>query len=347
VATASILGAGLIGTSIALGLERVGWATRGWDPDQSVLEAAASRGSLIPVTSRAELFDEPGELLVIAIPVQAEIRVLAALQTEVLVTDVSSVKHGVVRAGRHLPRFVPGHPMAGREVSGPAAASAALFRGAAWVLVTDHAADEDLTAMESIVAKLGARPLRMSASEHDDAVAVVSHLPQVLASALVREAAATASALDLAAGGFRDLTRVASSDPDAWTAVLVANGPDVGETLRRFASRLEAWADAVESGSDGELRSALAEARSVRRTLAPPVVAVAVALADRPGELARVGHALEVSHVDVRDLQLRHAPHGGGGVLSLFVRPGEAEPLRSALAAEGLLVVGAVTQTGD
>ena len=336
---AAILGTGLIGASVGMGLRRQGWHVTGWDPEGAVLERAVLGGAAdVAAGAPDEALEGGADLVVLAGPPDGIVATLRELDTDALVTDVAGVKGPVVGAGAHLPHFVAGHPMAGRETSGPEAASAALFRGAAWVLATDGAADDDLASMSRIVGSLGARPIRMTASEHDAAVAVVSHLPQVLAAALVREAVESHSALDLAAGSFRDLTRVAASNPASWREVLVANGDVVAAAIRRFGGRLEAWAQAMERGDASGLGEALAAARDTRESLAPPVVAVGVALADRPGELARGGHALELSAVDVRDLQLRHAPHGGGGLLSLFVRPGEAEALRSALKDEGLLV---------
>ena len=228
--------------------------------------------------------------------------------------------------------------MAGRETSGPEAASASLFQGAAWVLITDGVSEADLGRMETVVELLGANALRMGAAEHDDAVAVISHLPQILAAALIREAMDHPAGLELASGSFRDLTRVAASDPALWANLLVRNSVPITEVISSYTNRLDAWAKAVKAGNEDELSKALAEAGQARRELAPPVVAVEVALADRPGELARVGRALEASKVDVRDLQLRHSPHGGGGILTLSVRPGEASTLQGALEAEGLLL---------
>jgi prephenate dehydrogenase len=336
---AAISGTGLIGASIGLGLRRQGWRVTGWDPDAEVLERAMLAGAIdVAAASHTEASGGDCDLVVLAGPPGGVLASLADLDTGALVTDVAGVKSPVVAAAGHLARFVGGHPMAGREMSGPDAASAALFRGAAWVLATDGAAAGDVEQMERVVRSLGARPVLMTAAEHDAAVAVVSHLPQVLAAALIREAGASHTALDLAAGSFRDLTRVAASDPTAWRELLAANREYAAGAIRRYGARLESWADAIERGDTDALGDALAAARDTREGLAPPVVAVGVALADRPGELARVGHALETSAVDVRDLQLRHAPHGGGGLLSLFVRPGEAEALRSALADEGLLL---------
>jgi prephenate dehydrogenase len=227
--------------------------------------------------------------------------------------------------------------MAGRETSGPAAASSALFRGAAWVICRQGAVAEDVRTVEHLITSLGARPVAMTPAEHDEAVAMVSHLPQLLAAALVTEASDHTSALDLAAGSFRDLTRVAASDPGAWAELLRANAPALRSVVAELGVHLSRVVGALDDEAD-ELLDYLTAAQTSRRQLAPPVVAVRVALADEPGEIARVGRALESSAVDLRDLQLRHAPHGGGGLLTLSVRPGEAEPLRSALESQGLLL---------
>ncbi len=336
---AVVLGTGLIGTSIALGLRGAGWATTGWDPDPGVLETARSRGAFDDVRSSGALpTAAEADLVILAGPPQAVIDTAATIDTDALVIDVAGVKVPVTTAASGR-RFVGTHPMAGRETSGPKAASPALFRGAAWVVVTDGAAEDDLATVEALVATLGARSIRMTAAEHDVAVAAISHLPQVLAGALIIEAAAETQALDLAAGSFRDLTRVAASDPGVWAQLLEINRGPLRTAIDGVMSRLVGLSEALDAGDDDAVTAFLSDARQLRRSLAPTVAPVRVALADRPGELARVGHALEATAVDVRDLQLRHAPHGGGGVLTLVVRPGEAEPLRHALEAEGLVVV--------
>jgi prephenate dehydrogenase len=229
--------------------------------------------------------------------------------------------------------------MAGREVAGPEAASAGLFRGAAWLVTTDGATAGDLADIEALIRLLGARPVRMTAAEHDRAVALVSHLPQLLAAGLMNEATDRGEVLDLVAGSFRDLTRVAASDPALWVDVLQANRVAILEALDEYVDRLGHFSAALEGDDREWLAGELARAAASRRRLGPPLAAVGIALADRPGELARVGHALERSGVDVRDLQLRHAPFGGGGVLTVSVRAGDAADLRAALLAEGLLLV--------
>ena len=334
----AISGTGLIGSSIGLGLARAGWTGRGWDPDSAVLDHAKAIGA---IQQTAESFEQLAagaeDVIVLAGPPSAVIEQAARLDTDVLVLDVAGVKSAVVAAARPA-RFVGSHPMAGREVTGPLGASPALFRGATWVLVTDGASATDLEAAEQILVDLGAEPLLMTAAEHDAAVAMISHLPQILAAALVNEAADRTKTLDLVAGSFRDLTRVAASDPALWVDLLGSNATQVNAAIADLLHRLGRVADALEQGDADAVRAFLSRGQEVRRALAPPVVAVRVALADEPGELARVGRAFGVSAVDVRDLQLRHAPHGGGGVLTVSVRPGEAETLRSALLDEGLLL---------
>ena len=337
---AAILGTGLIGTSVGLALRAAGWVVTGWDPNRAVLaEALELEGIDASADNRNEAIG-PADLVVLAGPPGAVVADLAGLATEALVTDVAGVKLPVVRAAQHLAHFVGGHPMAGREHAGPHAASAALFRGASWILCTDGASDGDLTRMRDVVMSLGAVPVTMTATEHDAAVAAISHLPQVLASALVEVAACDPHALDLAAGSFRDLTRVALSEPTWWAELLVINENEVRRVLGLLIETLDGWSAALGEGALDRLSGRLREARHLRRAMAPPVVAVGVVLEDRPGELGAVGRALAVSGVDVRDLQLRHGPHGGGGVLTLSVRPGEAEALRVALAAEGFELEG-------
>jgi len=242
----------------------------------------------------------------------------------------------VVEAAKGLSRFVGGHPMAGREVSGPLGASGALFRGATWVLTTDGAASDDLDTLSGVVASLGANPVRMSADEHDYAVALVSHLPRLVAATLVDQLRlAGESAETLVAGGFRDLTRIALSGAEWWPDLLVANRHALTGVMREVLAGLEDCANYLDRSEVDGVTGLLDSARETRERLTSPGDSVGVLLNDEPGEIARVGVALSGSGVDIRDLQLRHATLGGGGVLTLVVRPEEAPTLRRALLMEG------------
>lgn len=333
--TAALLGTGLVGASVGIGLRGLGWTVIGWDPDEQAGAGAIRCGGVDRLAQSAEEAMADVDLVVLAGPPVAIEEQLRTLDTEVLVTDVAGVKAPMVAAARHLKHFVGGHPMAGRESSGPAGASGSLFRGATWVLTTDNARSGDLAAIEEIIRDLGAIPVLMDSVDHDAAVAAISHLPQVVASALVNRVARDPTALDLAAGGFRDVTRIALSDPGWWADVLVENRTALGSLLRGLGEDLRHWADLIESQDRGAVGAEMLSARTARRSLSAPVAAVGVVLDDRPGEIARVGHALETSGVDLRDLQLRHATHGGGGVLTLSVKAAEADRLKQALTADG------------
>lgn len=331
----ALIGTGLIGTSMGMALRSLGHHVIGWDPVPEESATALRQGGIDEVAVDRDQALAGADLVVLAAPPDAIIVHLADIETDTLVIDVAGVKCPVVEAATHLPRFVGTHPMAGREHGGARHASPSLFRGAMWIITSDGASAADIREIELLIDHLGAVPIVMTAEQHDDAVAAISHLPQSVAVALVQHAAEDPSRLQLASGSFRDLTRVALSSEQMWTEILDANGPVVSSQLRQLASRLESFARTIESRDRETITALLSEARGHRQRMAPPVVAVALILEDRPGELARVGEALASSHVDVRDLQLRHGRHGGGGVLTISVRPGEAEPLRDALLAQG------------
>jgi len=338
VRSAAILGTGLIGTSIGLALRAGGWHVVGWDPDKSIGERALERGGLDELVATTQAACEgPLDLVVFAGPPAAAVEFVSRSGIPWLTIDTAGAK-GAITDASNLARFVGTHPMAGREVSGPEAATESLFNGATWVLTTDGASEADLSEVESIVAATGARPMRMTAAEHDSAVAAISHLPQMLAASLVGLAADDATALRLAAGSFRDLTRVAGSDSKLWLEVLMANRADVLDAVARLQDRLGNLAALLGDNDIDSLAAHLDEARDVRRSLAARATAVRIALADRPGELAKVGAALSAAKADVRDIQLRHAPYGGGGVLTISVRPGDAATLADAILAAGLVL---------
>lgn len=331
----AILGTGLIGASIGIGLRSTGHSVVGWDPDPDHVQSAAAIGAVDTTETDWRSAVAGADVVVLAGPTQATIETLALLSTDALVFDVAGVKGPIISAGAHLAHFVPSHPMAGRETSGPQGASGSLFRGASWVVVNDGVDDADASAVAAIVESLGAIPMYMSAEDHDVAVALASHVPHLTASALVSLVAGNPLAFELAAGGFRDLTRVAMSRAEWWPEVLVENREAVISGLRSLAAGLDGIAEELEAEDHGLIGARLAETGRIRRTLAAPVASVRLVLEDRPGQMALVGAALSASSVDLRDLQLRHATHGGGGVLTLSVNPDEADQLANALRMQG------------
>jgi len=336
--TVAIIGTGLIGASVGLALKDQGWKTIGWDPSPEALERATERNATDSAASSVSEAIDGVDLVVLAGPLEANLATLRGMKTEALVTDVTSVKMPLVEAAPAGLRFVGGHPMAGREHAGPGAASPALFRGAPWVICDDQVAASDLEEMVAVVRSVGANPVVMSAQRHDQVVAAVSHLPHLLAVALVNTISDNRDAEELVSGSFRDLTRVASAESSWWPEVLTSNADAVTGAIDALITSLTDLRERVAAGDREALTTRLETARSRRGAMAPPVALVQVILQDKPGEIAAVGHALQTSKVDVRDLQLRHAVHGGGGILTLSVRPGEVETLKAALAGEGFEV---------
>ncbi len=335
----AVLGTGLIGSSIGIALRAAGFSVTAWDPDEAHLDGAERIGALDRRAASQSDAMEGADLVVLAVPAEATVALVSSLGTDALVIDVAGVKAPIAIAGARLPHFVPTHPMAGAETSGPEGASGSLFRGATWVVVTDHASRSDIDRVVDLVAELGAEPVEMSAAEHDLAVALASHQPQLAASALVDIVAAHPDALSVAAGGFRDLTRIAASKAPWWPEVLVENRVAVGQALEELLDRLAQIAAELQSGDKSVIADRLDTTADIRRSMSAPVVAVRLVLEDRPGQMALVGAALSASSVDLRDLQLRHATHGGGGVLTLSVRPDEAEKLSEALLLQGFTLL--------
>lgn len=328
-----ISGVGLIGASIGLGLRSAGWEVAGWDPDSDAADEAFRRGALDHIAAGP---DEPSDLLVLAGPLPAILDSIRAGDVDALVTDVAGVKTPVVAAAKRLRRFIGGHPMAGGASSGPSLASSHIFKGAKWILTAEGADADDLALVENMVTDLGAIPVHMTATQHDHAVARVSHLPHLIASALLE--LARDGAESLAGGGFRDLTRVAASETAWWPEVLAANSEQVRAAISEIAEVLDRQDALLAAGDTSATKIALERAREVRRSLGEHHVQIQVVLVDRPGELAQVGHALETSGADVRDFQLRHGEHGGGGVLTISVTPSSEDRLRRALLEEGFTV---------
>ncbi len=337
---AIIHGTGLMGASIGLGLSAAGWDVSGWDPDPAATLVARKKGAISAILSGPDEGIGRADLLVLAGPPAATVEALATIDTPSLVTDISSVKSPIVDAARRLERFVPGHPMAGNASTGPDHASAHLFKGATWVLCDDLANSGDIDRMKEIVTALGANPVVMDAASHDERVALVSHLPRLLASILIQMAKDNPGAAELSAGSFRDLTRVAGSDPDWWSDILIANKGAMDRTIDQMQRQLARWRDEIAGEDANAMQGHLAATAAVRSGLGSPIAAVRVILFDKPGEIGLVGRSLERSGVDLRDLHIRHGEYGGGGVLTLSVSEAEAGSLKAALVEDGFEIEG-------
>jgi prephenate dehydrogenase len=338
---AAVVGTGLVGGSIGMALRRLGWHVTGTDIDVTRAEAARAAGALDTVGE-----DHAAEITFVATPVGSVVEAArAALKGPGVVTDVGSVKAPVV-TGVDDPRFVGGHPMAGSEQDGLDGAAAELFEGATWVLTPTLDTDpEAYTTVRSVVRSLGADVVSLPPDRHDSLVALVSHVPHLAAATLMGLAAdgarEHAAVLRLAAGGFRDMTRVAAGSPGIWLDICAENRPAIVDGLDRLMAALGTMRECV-AGDDREgLLAALERSREARVNLPARVdrpselAEVRVPVPDRPGVAAEVTTLLAELDVNIEDLEIVHSPEGTGGVLLLMVRAEAGQPVRRALAARG------------
>jgi len=280
----ALVGVGLIGGSFALALRRAGAVTTivGVDRDAQALERAAGLGVIDTAAESVSEAARGADLVVVAVPVRAIGGVLhdvaLALDPSAVVTDVGSTKADVTRIAREelrglFPRFVPGHPIAGREASGVEAATADLFKGARVVLTpVDETAPEAVDLVRNCWESAGGRVALLAAGDHDRIFAAVSHLPHLLSFALVSELTGRANAAELlgfAGGGFRDFTRIAASSPEMWRDIALQNRDALLDELDRYGARLAVFRELVDKGDGPGLQRLMAEACAARQALAP------------------------------------------------------------------------------
>lgn len=340
--TANVLGLGLIGGSIALALRRAGWTVHGDDAVPGRAEEALAR----EVIECAGLTPD-ARITFVATPVGAlaEGVRLALGSTSGVVTDVGSVKSPVATAVAD-DRFVPGHPMAGSELDGLDGADATMFEGATWVLTpTSSTSDEAFATVAEVVSSLGAEVVALPPASHDRLVAVVSHVPHLTAAALMGVAAERsdehAALLRLAAGGFRDMTRIASSRPAIWLDICEENRGAIVEGLDALIDGLGSLRTTVADGDRDGLRTRLEGARRARLNLpakAGPIedlTEVRIPIPDRPGAAAEVFTLSGDLGVNIFDFEVVHSVEGDKGVMVIVVRTEHVELFRGGLLARG------------
>jgi prephenate dehydrogenase len=331
-----IVGTGLVGGSVGLALRTVSDAyVIGVDADAANAERAKEAGAVDEVVPSAPDGAAEADVVLVATPVGeilAAVRgVAASARPGTVVTDVGSTKGTIVTEaetllGRSRP-FVGGHPMAGTEGEGIAAARADLFDGALWILTpTQHTDPDAFGRVNAMVTGLRARTLALDPDAHDRLVARVSHLPYAIATSLMAMTAADGDprVFEAAAGSFRDVTRTAGTNPRIWHDIFSTNrGAVVGE-LARMVEELTALRRALEEGDLGAVDALIATAREGRkhlpikgeRTPAEPVT-LEVYIPDRAGVIAQAATALGDGGVNIEDLSMDHS--GAGGTLRITV----------------------------
>jgi prephenate dehydrogenase len=339
---ANVIGLGLIGGSVALALTARGWTVTGDDDDPERVEAAKRQGAIA-----AGGLDPAAAITVVATPVSAIAKVVdrALADTTGLVTDVGSVK-GPITAAVANRRFCGGHPMAGSELDGLDGADAAMFEGAVWVLTpTAETADTTFAAVARIVSDLGAEVVALPPDRHDALVAVVSHVPHLTAAALMtvadQRAEEHAALLRLAAGGFRDMTRIAAGQPGLWLDICAENRAAIVDALDALVERLGRMRETVAADQRDALLADLTRARDARVNLpgrvaqSADMAEVRTAIPDRPGAAAEVFTLAAELGVNVTDFEVYHSVEGERGVLILLVNASQSDLFRGGLMARG------------
>jgi prephenate dehydrogenase len=351
-----IVGTGLIGTSIGLALREQGVTVLLEDQSPAVLDLAIDFGAGV----RAEGSTYSPELVVVCVPPDITAKVVAEQlesNSNAVVTDVASVKYPIltklVELGSDLSRYVGSHPMAGREQSGALAGRSDIFIGRPWVIsANENSSKQAISSIEALALDLGAILVAMSPLEHDRAVALVSHAPQLISSLLAaRLAESEPLEVSLAGQGLRDTTRIAASDPKLWMQILTANKSEVLKILRLIRSDLDdallALENLEQSGSISKIGRLLEKGnQGVGRipgkhgSRATEYSKITVMIDDKPGELARLLTEIGEAGINLEDLTLEHATGALVGLPELYVLPSAKASLLEALNSRGWKIVG-------
>ena len=338
-----IVGAGLIGTSIALALRATGVTVTLCDSDRGA-EALA----------RDLMGDKNGDssgvedLCIVATPPDAVAGVIKAelsRNPELRVMEISSIKTKPVlevsKIGFDLAFFAPTHPMAGREVSGPQSARGDLFQGRPWILCLDGVDPELSQMVRDVVTRCGAIALDRTVGEHDQAVALVSHLPQIVASLLAAQlVAGQRSDLELAGAGLRDTTRIADSDGELWAQILAGNSAALRPLLINLQNDL--WL-AINKLDDPAAMAQLIKDGQRGRALIPGkhggqarnYTYLAVVIEDKPGQLAAIIKSCAAAKVNIEDMAIEHTPGQQTGLITLAFSPEDSVIVAAHLEKEG------------
>ena len=330
-----VIGAGLIGTSIALGAKRAGAEVELIDSDNRAQSLAND------LVESKKVVDP--NLVVIAAPTSALEGILSSYKSiypKSTFIDIGSTKSKVkvqIQSDPELSaRFIPTHPMAGRELDGAEAAQSDLFAGKSWIITPlDSSSGESIALVKELIEKLGARVIAMSAEEHDAAVAAVSHLPQLISSLLAAQLEGKSpDSLALAGSGIMDTTRIAGSNPELWREILNLNREALMPLLKDFQKDLSTLIESY------DVQSVLERGRKGRQSLpgkhrsaSRNYIYLPVVLEDKPNQLALLFDECAKANVNVEDITIEHSPEQETGLVLLALSASNADVLQKHLLA--------------
>ena len=336
-----IVGSGLIGTSIGLGLVQRGVHVQMVDRD---LKAQALANDLV---GGGEITDP--ELVVLAMPTSHLTEVIERenqLNLYCTFMDVGSVKSEVVLHVQSISglskRFLPTHPMAGREIGGAGSARADLFQGRSWILTPTADVDPASRALVlEVIQSLGATPIELSALDHDRAVAKISHLPQIASSLIAKQLTGTPSEwMELAGQGLRDTTRIAGSDESLWKEIIYSNRTELRQLLINLQNDVQAMIDSLNDPE--EIAALIAQGRAGKSLIpgkhggkAREYWYLPIVIDDKPGQLGAIFNECAAMDVNVEDLNIEHSPGQLSALITLALSQSDAEKLSNHLTSIG------------
>jgi prephenate dehydrogenase len=340
-----IIGTGLIGASLALALQRVGYSISGEDIDPRNVKIARKIGI------RDRDADGEPDVVVVSVPPSQTASVLSRTSESfknATITDLTSVKGSVlqdaVKSGADTRRLVSVHPMAGREVSGPRGARDDLFQDRVWV-ITPFPDTEPfrIDLIKGLIESLGSTWVEMDVETHDRVAALVSHAPQIMSSILAGELVEQ-SASDLAISGvaLSEMTRIAASDPQLWREILIANSPEVINVVDSLISRLSEFRTAIADHNADSISEIMTRGNVGRKQIPGKhggnhklFGAVNVMISDQPGALAQLFTVAGELGVNLEDVRIEHVMGRPSGIVQLFVQQSELATLESGLESRG------------
>jgi prephenate dehydrogenase len=339
--TVRIVGSGLIGTSIGLGLVQRGVSVEMVDSDPQAQSLANDLIGGVGVASP--------DLVVLAMPttqLPAVIEVENLLNPQSTFIDVGSVKHEVVLHVESISglsrRFLPTHPMAGREIGGASSARADLFQGRSWILTPGTEVDSSSRELVlELIAHLGATPIELSALDHDRAVARISHLPQIASSLIAKQLTGTPPEwMELAGQGLRDTTRIAGSDESLWKEIIYSNRNELQQLLINLQNDVQLMIDSL--GNPDEIAQLIAQGRAGKALIpgkhggkAREYFYLPIVIDDKPGQLGAIFNECAAMDVNVEDLNIEHSPGQLSALITLALSQSDAEKLSTHLTSIG------------
>ena len=327
-----VVGAGLIGTSIALGLASRGASVELHDEDQNALDLAKD---LLAPHVKVGVPD----LVIVATPPKTILNVLKrefGNNPQATFIDVGSVKNNLVLEVETLTelaaRFVGSHPMAGREVAGPSSAQADLFQGRAWILTPTSVTEESsIDLAKEVVEALGATAYIMSAPAHDSLLARISHLPQITSTALAGAIEQIGDNLNLSGQGLRDMTRIANSDGELWSEILLENQNEVLKAITEYQQIIANLKDALERRDESALKNHFLNGNKGRARVSGKHGSkprnyshLMIVIKDEPGALSQLFEQCAAINANIEDLSIEHSPGQLTGLITLAFSPDDA-----------------------